>query len=204
MPRIRPSTAFACLALAVAPATLSAQSAGPAVLRVDAGKVAARVSPKLYGLMTEEINFSYDGGLYAELVRNRSFMEDAKEPVHWTLVQESGGGATMALDPSEKFNDAIPTSLKLTIPAASGSGRVGIANEGFWGIPVRPNTRYRASFYAKAAPGFKGPLTVAIRSNEGSTVHASAQVTGLTGDLAEVRGHAHDRATPRFPPPTTC
>ena len=64
MPRIRPSTAFACLALAVAPATLSAQSAGSAVLRIDAGKVAAHVSPKLYGLMTEEINFSYDGGLY--------------------------------------------------------------------------------------------------------------------------------------------
>jgi alpha-N-arabinofuranosidase len=182
MPPTRPFTALACIALAVAPATLSAQSAGSAVLRIDAGKVAAHVSPKLYGLMTEEINFSYDGGLYAELVRNRSFMEDAKEPVHWTLVQEGGGTATMALDPSQKFNDAIPTSLKLTITQASAavSQRVGIANEGFWGIPVRPNTRYRASFYAKAGAGFSGPITISIVSNQGATVHASAQVPGLT------------------------
>jgi alpha-L-arabinofuranosidase len=182
MPPTRPFAAIACIALAVAPATLSAQSAGPAVLRIDAGKVAAHVSPKLYGLMTEEINFSYDGGLYAELVRNRSFMEDAKEPVHWTLVQENGGTATMALDPSQKFNDAIPTSLKLTITQASAatSQRVGIANEGFWGIPVRPNTRYRASFYAKAGAGFSGPITVSIVSNLGATVYASAQVPGLT------------------------
>ena len=178
MPPTRSLTAFAWLALAVAPATLSAQSAGPAVLRIDAGKVGARVSPKLYGLMTEEINFSYEGGLYAELVRNRSFMEeDAKGPVNWRLVQEPGGGATMALDHTQKFNDAIPVSLKLTIPAA---GRVAIANNGYWGIPVRPNTRYRALFYAKAAPGFKGPITVAIVSTEGATVQASAQVAGLT------------------------
>jgi alpha-N-arabinofuranosidase len=46
----------------------------------------ARGQPEAVWLMTEEINFSYDGGLYAELVRNRSFKEDAKEPVHWRLV----------------------------------------------------------------------------------------------------------------------
>ena len=194
--RTRPLTAIAWMALAAA--TLSAQTP---VLRVDAGKVAGRVSPKLYGLMTEEINFSYDGGLYAELVRNRSFKEDAKEPVHWTLVQEPGGGATMALDASEKLNDAIPVSLKLTIPAA---GRAGIANEGFWGIPVRPNTRYRASFYAKAAPGFKGPLTVSIVSNEGSTVRASAQAPGVTGTWKKYEVTLTTRRAPRFPPPTTC
>ncbi len=134
----------------------------------------------LYGLMTEEINFSYDGGLYAELVRNRSFKEDPKEPVHWQLVQEQGGTGTMALDPGQPFNDAIPTSLKLTVTQAGGRQRVGIANEGFWGIPVKPNTRYRAWFYAKAE-GFTGPLRIAIVSNDGATVHASAQVPRVAG-----------------------
>jgi alpha-N-arabinofuranosidase len=150
------------------------------VLQIKADQVAAHVSPMLYGLMTEEINFSYDGGLYAELVRNRSFKEDAKEPVHWQLVQEQGGTGTMALDPSQPFNDAIPTSLKLTVTQAGGKQRVGIANEGFWGIPVKPNTRYRASFYAKAE-GFAGPIRIAIVSNDGMTVHASAQVPRITG-----------------------
>jgi alpha-N-arabinofuranosidase len=42
----------------------------------------------LYGLMTEEITFSYDGGLYAELVSNRAFKEDAANPVHWAGVEK--------------------------------------------------------------------------------------------------------------------
>src|SRR5664280_1475512 len=79
----------------------------PATLNVEVGRPKAAVSPTLYGLMTEEINYSYDGGLYAELVRNRTFKEDAKEPVHWQLVQEQGGTGAMSLDPSQPFNDAI-------------------------------------------------------------------------------------------------
>jgi alpha-N-arabinofuranosidase len=165
-----------CALLVAAPG----QAADAVVLQIDAGRVAAHVSPMLYGLMTEEINFSYDGGLYAELVRNRSFKEDPQAPVHWQLVQEPGGTGTMSLDPGQPFNDAIPTSLKLTVTQAAGNQRVGIANDGFWGIPVQPNTRYRASFYAKAE-GFAGPLTIAIVSNDGATVHASAQVPRVTG-----------------------
>ncbi|MGA2267776.1 MAG: alpha-L-arabinofuranosidase C-terminal domain-containing protein [Bryobacteraceae bacterium] len=158
------------------------QAADPVVLQIKADQVAAHVSPMLYGLMTEEINYSYDGGLYAELVRNRSFKEDPKEPVHWRLVQERGGAGSMSLDPSQPFNDAIPASLKLTVTQATGDQRVGIANEGFWGIPVKPDTRYRASFYAKAGEGFSGSLTIAIVSNDGATVRASAQVPRVTGN----------------------
>ncbi|MGA3018822.1 MAG: carbohydrate binding domain-containing protein [Bryobacteraceae bacterium] len=161
---------------------LGAQSNPPAVLQIKAGEVAAHVSPMLYGLMTEEINYSYDGGLYGELLRNRNFKEDAQNPVHWQLVQESGGSGSMALDAGQGLNEAIPASLKLTIVSAGGRQQVGVANEGFWGIPVRPTSRYRASFYAKAAPGFNGPLTVAVTSNDGATTQASARVAGLTGD----------------------
>src|ERR1035437_2556297 len=165
-----------CLALAGAATALFGQTASPAVLQVKADAVAANVSPMLYGLMTEEINFSYDGGLYGELVRNRIFKESATEPVHWQLVQAGGGIGSMALDPSQPFNERIATSLKLTVTDAAGPKSVGIANEGFWGIPVKPDMRYRASFYARAAPGFTGPLTVSITSNDGATVHAAGTV----------------------------
>jgi hypothetical protein len=69
----------------------------------------------------------------------------------------------------------------ITVTQEAGSQRVGIANEGFWGIPVKPNTRYRASFYARASEGFSGPLRIAMVSNDGATVHASAQVARVTG-----------------------
>ena len=61
---------------ASAAATTTAAAIAPAatpVLQIDASKVTGSVSPMLYGLMTEEINFSYEGGLYGELIRNRTF-----------------------------------------------------------------------------------------------------------------------------------
>src|ERR1035438_5336877 len=104
-----------CALVAGTAALLPAQTAPETpVLKIDAGKPGPAVGLR-YGLMTEEINFSYDGGLYGELVRNRSFKEDAKDPVHWSLVQEGGAAATMSLDPAEPLNSAVGTSLKLTI-----------------------------------------------------------------------------------------
>ena len=66
------STAFLLTALA-AP-VLHGQAS--ATLNVEVSWPKTAVSPTLYGLMTEEINYSYDGGLYAELVRNRTFRSD--------------------------------------------------------------------------------------------------------------------------------
>src|SRR5882724_8160175 len=102
--------------------------AEPIVLQINADKVAAKASPTLYGLMTEEINYSYDGGLYAELVRNRTFQDNAENPDHWSLVQDGGGAGAFALDRTQPLNDTLPVSLKLDITAAPASARVGIAN----------------------------------------------------------------------------
>ena len=152
------------------------------VLKITADQVAAKVSPKLYGLMTEEINYSYDGGLYAELVRNRTFKWNPSNAVYWQLVQDGGGAGSMSLDTNQPLNSALTTSLKLEVSKAGRKERVGIANDGFWGIPVKPKTKYRASFYAKADKGFSGPLTVEIVSSNGATVFASAQVRRIGGE----------------------
>ena len=174
--------AVSLLPVARAETAATAPAVTPVVLQIDAGKIATHVSPMLYGLMTEEINYSYEGGLYAELVRNRTFQGKETTPDFWSLVQDAGGAGSMTLDLSQPLNAALPSALKLEVTAAAARQRVGIANPGFWGIPVRPETHYRASFYAKAAPGFTGPLTVSIESNDGATVLASAQVSGLTAE----------------------
>src|SRR6266436_3808634 len=80
--------AVCALFVGLSSVSFSQTAAEAPILKIDAGNPGPKVSPMLYGLMTEEINFSYDGGLYGELVRNRSLKEDAKEPVHWSLVQE--------------------------------------------------------------------------------------------------------------------
>src|SRR6516164_5488101 len=62
---------------------------------VDASHRSGKVSPRLYGLMTEEINHSYDGGLYAELIRNRAFGDNSEQPVHWSVVKDGGSDANI-------------------------------------------------------------------------------------------------------------
>ncbi|MFI5132048.1 MAG: alpha-L-arabinofuranosidase C-terminal domain-containing protein [Chitinophagales bacterium] len=179
-------------------------------LTLDLTKPGAYVSPMLYGLMTEEINHSYDGGLYAELIRNRIFKDNPTKPEGWSLVQEDSisSKATMKIiaatqdnvpfdERRNAINGALQSCLRLTVEKAG--SRVGIANEGYWGIPVTPNTSYRASFYIKGTasiqpfrrPGSQqpapptgpviedntaGPITVTIESNDGQTIYASGSI----------------------------
>lgn len=157
-----------------------ASGAHEARLTIQAGESAGSVSPMLYGLMTEAINHSYDGGLYAELIRNRAFLDNASVPVHWSLVENGGSRATMALDPKQPLDEAIPTSLRLVVSEASKEHPAGIANGGYWGIAVRPHTRYSASFYAKAANGFAGSITASIAGDGGATLYATGRVGGIT------------------------
>jgi alpha-N-arabinofuranosidase len=92
-----------------------------------------------------------------------------------------GGGAIM-LDTNAPLNAMLNVSLKLDASSASPNSPAGIANGGYWGIPVHPKTAYHASFYAKAADGFHGPLTVAIIGPNGTTMQAAAKVSKLTSD----------------------
>jgi alpha-N-arabinofuranosidase len=151
-------------------------------LTIEVGTTAAKVSPMHYGLMTEEINHSYDGGLYAELIRNRAFRDDPRTPAHWSVVQSTGSAAQIALDSGQPLNAALPISLRLEISAASKDAPAGVGNTGYWGIPVKPDTRYRASFYAKAASGFSGPVTLTIESTDGAIVYAKTTIPSLSGD----------------------
>ena len=152
-----------CLGLTLAGLSASWSPAQPTnpvtVLKISANEVAAKVSPKLYGLMTEEINYSYEGGLYGELIRNRAFKANPTNALFWTTV----GGAAIALDTNQPLNSALNVSLKLDAGKAAKKSPAGIANGGFWGIPLRPNTTYHASFYAKAKSS-GGPLTVSLVS----------------------------------------
>ncbi len=147
---------------------------------VDASHPAGKVSPRLYGLMTEEINHSYDGGLYAELIRNRAFLDNASTPVNWSLMQDNGTVASIALDTAHPLNEKLTTSLRVTVAQADKKHAAGVANSGYWGIPVQPRTRYRASFFARAEAKFSGAVMVSIMSDDGQTVYASKKVSGLS------------------------
>jgi alpha-N-arabinofuranosidase len=171
-------------------------SAQAPTLSIDVQQVKGKVSPMLYGLMTEEINYSYDGGLYAELLRNRAFMDNRRgQPFHWILYESGNSDAEMAIDASAGPTAALPQSLALTIRTATPSEQAGISNEGYWGIPVRPNTEYHGSFYAKAADPSIGPITVSLINDDTAKVLASTTVAALTSDWKQYTFTLHSDAS---------
>ena len=172
---------LALLPLLLMASAVETMAQSPA-LSIETGEAAAKMSPIHYGLMTEEINYSYDGGLYAELVRNRAFLDNPQTPVHWSVVSGKDSVATISLDRDQPLNSVLTTSLRLDVTGASPTAPAGVSNDGYWGIPVKPDTRYRATIYAKAGPEFTAPLTLAIESTDGATVYAKAVVPHLTAD----------------------
>lgn len=165
------------LVLAVAAALIS-----PAVaqnqtgrLSVDLDKPGIKVSPLLYGIFFEEINRAGEGGIYAEMIQNRSF-EDADSPASWKAHD-----ATIALDKSVPLNAKNPTSLR--VEAAQGGG---VFNGGFardWQtrndpgrIAVEQGRKYDLSFYARSQTPVT--LTVSLQGANRKTL-ASQKVSGV-------------------------
>jgi alpha-N-arabinofuranosidase len=150
-----------------------------ATLAIDFNRTKAPVSPTLYGLMTEEINYSYDGGLYAELVRNRTFRSDWSGILNWFLVEKGTSSAKISVDSKNGPSAALTNSVKLEVTKADAESPAGLLNEGYWGMAVRPNTRFTGSLYAKTSSESL-PLTVALVADQSGKTLAQTSVS-LTG-----------------------
>src|SRR2546423_2258692 len=143
-------------------------------ITVHVDRDGVKVSSTLYGVFFEEINRAAEGGLYAELVQNRSF-EDSPGLSAWTLAKNNDADGSIAIDTAQPLNSSNPHSLQLE----STRGRVGAANEGFAGIPIRARKEYVLSLYARAKDGFAGPLNVSLENSVGRVL-ASAKIENVT------------------------
>lgn len=172
---------LASLALLV-PCALAAAQAPSLSIQVD--HPTAKVSPTLYGLMTEEINYSYDGGVYGELVRDRAVNRGFGGLQHWPMVAMGDSDVHVSLDESTGPSQALPRSLKVQVTAASEASPAGVKNDGYWGIPVRPNTTYSGSFWAKTESDGV-PVSVSLVNDQTGITAAKATVTGLSSTWKE-------------------
>ncbi len=160
------------------PASRAVQAAGSSIT-VNIGKSGPTISPTMFGLMFEEINHSGDGGIYGELISNRNFQSNPVSMDDWFPLAGSKQ-QSMVVDVAQPVNKTgLGFSLRLTIKQVKGAQRVGVYNDGFDGIPVRPSTTDRVSFYARASANFKGPLTLSIETSAGKS-WAAARVPALT------------------------
>ena len=131
-----------CCALAVSAAlSMTAQTH---VMDVKASKLGAPVQSTMYGLFFEDINFAADGGLYGELIKNRSF-EFPQAYMGWRVF----GNVELKDDgPFER----CPHYVVLSDPGHR-ERRTGLQNEGFFGIGIEKGKEYRFSVWAKALKG---------------------------------------------------
>jgi alpha-N-arabinofuranosidase len=161
-----------------------------AQLSLSVDNATRKVSPTLYGLMTEEINHSYDGGLYAELIRNRIFKDNVERPEAWDFMglQDAKGGIKLVgknplnvpkNETGNQINDALTTCLMLNVDNA-GQG-AGVSNSGFWGIAVLPDLAYNGSFYAKSDAKKDQVLDVMLIGNDNQQIFAKSEVTIKAG-----------------------
>jgi len=164
------------LAAATAGSPAAAQAAADVgQITVDAGKAAHRLPPTFFGLMVEDINHSMHGGMYAELIQNGTMMASTADPAGWSRV----GDAEILLDAQNSLNTALSRSLRIEIKAASKEHPAGVANSGYWGIPVIPTHTFTASFFAKSSRPMTGPVTLTVESADGDAIYAQGQVEGI-------------------------
>ncbi|WP_372664742.1 LamG-like jellyroll fold domain-containing protein [Amycolatopsis kentuckyensis] len=164
--------------------------AGANQLAVDANVVRANTRPTTYGSILEDISHSVEGGLYAELVRNRTFKEayqggsgagDTPVP-YWSLLASTGATGTYAIDTATPLNTALDRSLKLHADAVPAGGRVAAANVGYYGVAAKPATKYTGSFFAKGT--WTGAVRVSLEKPDG-TVLASKDVQPVGTEWAQ-------------------
>ncbi len=134
---------------------VAAEPEGTLRLSVDLAAPGKAISPDLVGVFFEDLNYAADGGLYAELLQNRSFEYSATEQptwgphTGWELVVTGEGEGSLGLGDARPVHPNNPHYLILT--ATKPGAGVGVANQGFDRLPVEAGKTYDASFWAYQA-----------------------------------------------------
>jgi len=158
------------------------------VINVKVDKPVATVQPTMWGIFFEDINTGADGGIYAELVKNRSF-EFYKPLAGWKVQpadisyvpfqKQFGEGTVMIVNRQEK-NTANPRFIRITANNVS-KGSLGLTNEGFDGMGIRKNVQYNFSMmYHQQAAGLK--LYIELVDSTGKNLGSTSVAPTEGGD----------------------
>ena len=156
-------------------------AAEPVTITIRADQPGAAINPAMWGVFFEDINFGADGGLYAELVKNRSF-EFPDAMMGWSRLASGNSRGTVEISTQAPFDPENPHYLKIV---SEGTGLFGVANEGFRGMGIRERETY--DFTARIRAGT--PDSALSKSQPGpSLVVTLVGADGRTLAAATLRG----------------
>lgn len=167
------ATALALVSLGM-PQALSAQ---PVKLTVEANKPVAKVQPTMWGIFFEDINFAADGGIYAELVKNRSF-EFLTPMMGWKELKTGNATGKILIENRGDAHINNPRFAHVTVDAANGG--FGLTNEGFRGMGVKEGEQYDFSILARNSENAPVKLTVELVSADGKKI-GECSIDGFKG-----------------------
>jgi alpha-L-arabinofuranosidase len=155
---------LSALGLAIAfPVFATPSIAADPTISVDINGSGVAVPPTLHGLFFEDINYGADGGLYPELVQNRSF-EHREALYSWSETRKGEVQGQVDIQSESPLNQNNPRYLRIKLSEPGESG-LGVANEGFDGIALKEGDRYLFSIYARQSAGTGGELKISLEEN---------------------------------------
>ncbi len=151
-------------------------------ITVDVGKPAHSISPMLFGVFFEDINLSADGGIYPEMVRNRSF-EDADNLQNWKFVNPNGNcnasvitANVQSMPPVLPLNAFNRKSLFINV-----NGSFILENDGYWGMNIEKGKNYSFKMAARTPDGYDSSLKIKLVGSDGNEL-ASSEIKGVGTD----------------------
>ena len=159
--------------------------AGPA--RPSEGRGAGKpISPDIFGIFFEDLNYAADGGLYAEMVQNRSFEYSSLDHpgwhafTGWEMVNRGGGKGSYFIGDANPLHPNNPRYLEMDCDAGGGSG-AGILNSGFDGMVLKKGEKYNFTVFARQQPGRSISLEIRLESEDGKLI-GRAEMPQLTSE----------------------
>jgi alpha-L-arabinofuranosidase len=137
------------------------------VFTVKPNEIKGTIQPTMWGIFFEDINLAADGGVYAELVKNRSF-EFASPLMGWHELRKNGSGGNILVMNRHTSNQNNPRFIRATCTSSQGS--FGISNEGFRGMGIKANHQYEFSVLAKSAKGTNVAISVELVNSKGEPI----------------------------------
>jgi alpha-L-arabinofuranosidase len=178
-----------CLGILWLGAMGTAPAAGVVNLTVETAQRGARINPAMWGIFFEDINLGADGGLYAELIKNRSF--EFPEPLMgWIKLTPSKAQGTITVRNDDPFNDQNPRYVRIE---SRTKDLIGIANEGFRGIGIKQGETYHFTAQARRIRG-EVKLRVELYRGDGAVLD-SVKVTPESGSWHGVSATLKPRST---------
>jgi alpha-L-arabinofuranosidase len=152
------------------------QDSAAYTLNIAADQPLHEVSPNLYGVFFEDINYAGDGGLYGELLQNRSF-EFGTPLFSWTTVTQGGAVGQVTTATANPLNANNPRYAQISITAPGGG--VGLSNAGYSGLSIEAGEQYNFSLYARSQTALTKPITAKLQGSDG-TLYGSCGINGVT------------------------